>query len=183
MLVCRGPTRKETKLSEAQSYANLIAENEYFGLLPQEIAETSTLIEDRALDSYQNILFSLTLFHSTFHCWPTHLTLISHAFKKHRLLDLHCGAIGFDVRRVRFVGIDPEGYDDEGDDGVRRAEEEWREDGHGRGEGLRGKRERRNVWGVWQGAFAEGVDEKGGLVTAGEGEEEILVDDTPRPWS
>lgn len=37
-----GPTRKETPLSEARSYANLAAANDYFGLLPDTGDTAST---------------------------------------------------------------------------------------------------------------------------------------------
>lgn len=170
-------------MSEAQSYADLAAANDFFGHSTSISSAPPFLIEHRALDSYHNILFSLTLFYKTFQAWPSHLTIISHAFKKPRLLDHHCIAIGFELDRVSFIGIDPPGLD-EGDDGIAKAVEEWREDPHGRGEKLKGKRMRRNPWGKWQGIFddEEGKLNHGGLVTFGNGDEETLVDDAARPW-
>ncbi|ERS99387.1 uncharacterized protein SPSK_04457 [Sporothrix schenckii 1099-18] len=140
-----GPTRKETPLSEARSYANLAAANDYFGLLPdagdaqqqkQEGAHPLSpiplhrriLVEEQALDSYYNILFSLVAFWRHVHelaastaaassplpassAWPARLTIVSHAFKLSRLVDCHCGpdAIGFlpIETRVAFIGINP----------------------------------------------------------------------------
>ncbi|KEY72140.1 hypothetical protein S7711_00151 [Stachybotrys chartarum IBT 7711] len=183
-----GPTRPETPLSEAQSYADLAAAHSHFHQLPRPGA---ILIEDRALDSYHNILFSLTLFHATFAAWPRRITVVSHAFKRPRLVDGHCAAIGFPPTRVAFVGVDPPGMAGgglgEAWKGVGRAVDDWSRDPHGRGPTLRGKRRGRNPWGVWQGVWGAEVDEevkrRSGLVVAGKGEEETLVDDAAKPWT
>lgn len=184
-----GPTRKETELSEAQSYANIAAENNHWDLLPDGIASDQILIEDRALDSYHNVLFSLTLFYSRFHTWPSQITIVSHAFKKERLIDGHCAAIGFPLDRVNFIGIDPPGMTaavngvrvgdgkEEALKGVGLAMGEWREDPHGRGESLAGKRRKRNPWNIKQSVFVEDGD-TGGLVIVGE----VLDEQAPRPW-
>jgi hypothetical protein len=196
---CSGPTRKETFLSEAQSYSNLVAVHNLFGhnfinklnSKPQTISEvisSKILIENRALDSYHNVLFSLTLFYSRFGAWPLSLTIVSHNFKRPRFIDGHCAAIGFPLERTRFVGIDPPGMvngeNEAAMKGVGQAVDEWTADPHGRGEKLAGKRAKRNPWAVWQGVFEKETDEssKGGLVTKGQGEMETLVDDAPRPW-
>lgn len=120
------------------------------------------LLEERALDSYHNILFSLTLFRDHFgQRWPAQVTIVSHAFKEARIMK-HVRAIGFPVERVRFVGIDPETMQTGTEtgtgtgpvwEGVAQAERDWDEDPRGKGEKLAGKRARRNVWGVWQGVF------------------------------
>jgi hypothetical protein len=146
------------------------------------------LIEARALDSYHNVLFSLTLFYAQFGAWPTHTTIVSHAFKRERLVDLHCHA-ALDFRRVTYVGVDPPiaADKDAAMAGVAKARDEWLADLHGRGGRLKGKRQRRNPWGVWQGVFGEGVGVdvrmRSGLVTEGEGDEETVVDEAPKPWA
>lgn len=211
-----GPTRLETKISEAQSYANLAVCNQHWNLLPDSIPPTTIstptptaaaaaaknpraenefkiLIEDRALDSYHNVLFSLTLFYSKFGTWPARMTLVSHDFKRQRLVDGHCTAIGFPLNRVSFVGIDPPGManagagDGEKKDairGVAQAEDDWLADPHGRDRKLARKRAIRNPWAVDQSVFGDrGVGETGGLVMRGDGWEETLVDDAPRPWA
>ena len=63
--------------------------------------------EEIAVDSYQNLLFSLLHFYSTLHEWPKHITLVSHDFKKRRFIELHCPAIRWPVERFTFIGIDP----------------------------------------------------------------------------
>ncbi|UNI20946.1 hypothetical protein JDV02_006988 [Purpureocillium takamizusanense] len=223
-------TRPETQLSEAQSYANVAAQNRYFGhlILPGSESESSPariLLEERALDSFSNVLFSLTLFRARVGAWPAALTVVGHAFKRPRM-EAHVAAVGFPAARTRHVGVDPpaigrvlvaaaaaaaavataatagrdagggaEGEDGEGEDekgedprhhpvvrGIRNAEREWRDDPHGRGESLAGKRRGRNVWAAWQGVFERDVTDRGGLETVGEGEEERLVDEARRPW-
>jgi len=182
-MFCSGPTREEIRLSEAQSYANIVQANDYFGHSDIMPSTPSFLIEDRALDSYHNVLFSLTLFYSHYKAWPSHLTIVSHAFKKPRLVDHHCTAIGFSLDEVSFIGIDPPGLDT-ADVGIGKALKEWKEDPHGRGDSLRGKRQRRNPWNRRQSIFDEENEhsDRGGLVTMGHSDEETLVDDAPRPW-
>jgi len=163
-----GPTRKETTLSEARSYHNLAVANNYFGLLgnADPVAPSRILLEERALDSYYNILFSIVEFWRTHAVWPKHLTLVSHAFKQTRLVDGHCAAIGFPLHRVTFVGIDPPGVEDldrsrEGQvsdkasamRGVQLTMGQWEIDPHGVGEELARKRRQRNCWGADQRLF------------------------------
>lgn len=181
----RGPTRKETRLSEAQSYAAIAAENEHWGFLPNP-ASAEVLLEERALDSYHNVLFSLTRFYSQFQTWPSHISIISHGFKRERLVDGHCTAIGFPIERVTFVGIDPPamaaGDKQEAMKGVGLAMGEWRNDPHGRGESLAGKRARRNPWVVEQTVFAQKCEDRGGLGLKVLGGVEVLDEDEPKPW-
>ena len=188
-----GPTKKETSLSEAQSYANLAEAHNYWGLIPKSSAlQARILIEDRALDSYHNILFSLTLFHATYKQWPARLTIVSHGFKQPRLVGGHCSALGLLGRRgrsprtaVSYDGIDQPGRGAASAAGVARAEGEWAADPHGRGAGLRGKREARNPGGTWQGVFPEGVEggDRGGLRTRGVGADETVVEEERMPWA
>ncbi|KAG8677489.1 hypothetical protein FPOAC2_03597 [Fusarium poae] len=160
-------TRKETQISEAAGYKNIAAANDYWGLLPDEKSRDAVLLEERALDSYHNILFSRSLIYSRFKTWPTHITVVSHGFKKERLIDGHCSAIGLNLDRVNFIGIDPPGMiaaskDQDKEDamkGVGLALGEWKDDPHGTGEVLAGKRARRNPWGVWQGHFTQDFDQ------------------------
>lgn len=63
--------------------------------------------ETHATDSYQNLLFSILHFHTLTSSYPTHITLISHAFKRARFLDLHCPAILWPLSKLTYIGIDP----------------------------------------------------------------------------
>jgi dihydrofolate synthase len=194
-----GPTDASTPLSEARSYANLAAANSYWGLLgtlpePSTNAAHSHPLspiplhphvecEERALDSYQNILFSIIQFWRITSRWPSSLTIVSHAFKQRRIVEAHCNAIAFPLEKVQFVGLNPPGVP-----GVVGREEdvvnEWLKDPQGQSHSLKSKRARRNQWGVSQSLFLS-VDERqrSGLATKSlEDGEEILVEGGTRPW-
>ncbi|KAL2266278.1 hypothetical protein VTJ83DRAFT_5630 [Remersonia thermophila] len=205
-----GPTRKETRLSEARSYYNVAVANGYFGLLPSPatpdaLLNSRILLEERALDSYANILLSLITFWRHHAGWPTRLTIVSHGFKRDRLVNGHCAAIGFPLERVWFVGINPPGVDEDGQGvvisgggvaagdkekaeamkGVQLALGQWKDDPHGVGKELAGKRTARNCWGVDQKLFCDeeerarsGVD-----VRTLEDGSEALVEGGRRPWA
>lgn len=160
-------------------------QNACFGLLDPPVTDADMMLEERALDSYHNVLFSLSLFYARFQRWPRHVVVVSHAFKRPRMLEGHCAAIGFPPDRVSFVGVDPPCLEGKPGvvAGVAEAEADWGRDPHGKGQRLAAKRARRNVWGAWQGVFEEGTEDadKGGLQTAGEGASEVIVDGE-RPW-
>ena len=185
----RGPTRKETRLSEAQSYANLAAANSFFGIIPGS-AHDRVVCEERALDSYSNVLFSLVQFWRDHgNIWPAQVTIVSHAFKRERLVDCHCGAVGFPLDRVSFVGVDPPGMVDGSNDaavkGVAEAVTQWMEDPHGRGELLAGKRRKRNPWNVSQLLFESDAERQRSGVRSEirEDGQEYLTDGSSQPWS
>ncbi|KAK2062183.1 DUF218 domain-containing protein [Colletotrichum caudatum] len=210
-----GPTRKETRLSEAESYAKLASANAYFGIFPSSSLDialfTSRIHTDAlALDSYHNVLHSLLLFRRIHASWPRTLTVVSHAFKKPRIVHGHCAAIGFPLERVHFIGIDPPGMraanaaaataddDDEHQGnteasdgekagaiaGVQRAVDEWSQDPHGVGTSLAGKRRARNPWGLDDRLFAS-VEERArsGVATRIVAGHEALAEDAKRPWA
>ncbi|KAI2466431.1 hypothetical protein F4781DRAFT_434404 [Annulohypoxylon bovei var. microspora] len=183
-----GPTRKETCLSEAQSYANLSSANAYFGILSEAEVTGRVSCEERALDSYYNVLFSLVKFWETYGTWPRKLTLVSHAFKRERLVDCHCGAIGFPLDRVDFVGVDPPGMIDGSNQaaikGIVEAITQWKEDPHGKGELLASKRDKRNPWGISQTLFADENDRiRSGVQSTPVKEGEQLIEEVSQPWS
>ncbi|KAI2630139.1 DUF218 domain-containing protein [Xylaria nigripes] len=184
-----GPTRSETRLSEASSYANLTAANSYFQILTEEAACTRILKEERALDSYSNVLFSIVQFWSTYGIWPAKLSIVSHAFKRERLVDCHCSAIRFPLGRVNFVGLDPPGMLDGSNraalPGVVDAVVQWKDDPHGTGKILFSKRMRRNPWGVSQTLFATEEDRNRSGIRSRilEDGQECLIDGVSQPWS
>ncbi|KAI1824336.1 FolC bifunctional protein [Xylaria intraflava] len=184
-----GPTRYETRLSEAGSYANLAAANAYFQILPEETASPRILSEERALDSYSNVLFSITQFWSNYGAWPTRLTIVSHAFKRERLIGCHCEAICFPLDRVNFVGVDPPGMMDGSNEaairGAVEAVNQWKQDPHGMGDILSSKRIRRNPWGVPQALFSTEDDRgRSGIRSHGfKDQQEYLEPGVLQPWS
>ncbi|KAL8713760.1 MAG: hypothetical protein Q9220_002286 [cf. Caloplaca sp. 1 TL-2023] len=165
-----GPTKPHiTARSEGESYLALARANTYFSLPPP--SPTHNITHDpHSTESYQNLLFSLLVFRRHTSRYPTHITLISHLFKKRRYKDLHLRAIRWPPERVTYVGINPP--DDVSP--TRKLEEDervkgygaWEGDLYGCGEYVRGVRERRG----WR-------EEKMGEVIEGlEGEEREMVD-------
>ncbi|KAL8681466.1 MAG: hypothetical protein Q9186_002412 [Xanthomendoza sp. 1 TL-2023] len=120
-------------------------------------------------DSFQNTLFPLLLFRRLYSTNPTHITIISHAFKRPRFLDLHIPAICWPIRKFTFIGIDPpESVTPKAvlEEGERmRGYGVWKGDLYGVGEVLEGKRRGRG----WEARKVEEV--LGGL----EGEEREVV--------
>ncbi|CAK7263008.1 hypothetical protein SEPCBS57363_000349 [Sporothrix epigloea] len=218
-----GPTLSETPLSEARSYANLAAANDYFGLLTHEMTTTITaavagaaahplhdriLVEEQALDSYYNILFSLVAFWRRVGAWPARVTIVSHAFKRSRLVDDHCGSGAIAIlpldQRVSFIGINPPNLPAEfggassaastavvSEDkskamqGAHDVLGHWATDPHGVGHLLAGKRRARNPWKCDQRLFVNDTErQRSGLLTrlVG-GDMEAIAEGSPRPWN
>lgn len=151
------------------------------------MSKSRILVEDRALDSYYNVLFSVVLFWRVHHVWPQHLTIVSHGFKRRRLVDLHCAAIGFPHARVSFLGTGPPQASEEKSQamaGIAEAEGGWSDDPHGTGEMLASKRRKRNVWVVEQKLFVDDEERKrSGLKTEHLSDgTEALVRTAPKPW-
>ncbi|ROV92757.1 hypothetical protein VMCG_09070 [Cytospora schulzeri] len=207
LVLSGGPTVLSTPISEGRSYANLAAANNYWDLLSSESTSASeatfsaslfnplhplspmplhprVLVEERALDSYQNILFSIIHFWRSTSRWPGYLTVVSHQFKRRRLTEAHCTAVAFPLDRVSFVGINPPGVPEV----VGREQDavaEWIADPQGISESLRTKRQGRNKWDVAQTLFYDDEERaKSGVETIllDGGREEILVDGGLRPW-
>lgn len=142
-------------------------------------------VEERALDSHQNILFSVVQFwRNCGSIWPSRLTVVSHAFKRRRLTDEHCAAISFPLEHVDFIGINPPTVPPVLPQ-EEAAVEVWRGDPHGLAEPLREKRRARNRWGVDQTLFlSDDERRRSGIKTEliDDGKEEVLVDGGLRPW-
>lgn len=144
---CRGPTRKETRQSEAASYLALAKENGFFGIFPTKWngdgqngegeggeyeCEEHIHLEKRAMDSFQNVLFCLTDYAARYGggrrelgLGLEHVTIVSHGFKRERFMGDHVKRVGWDAdgTRTTFVGLDPEYMGSEGEAEKRRAEQ------------------------------------------------------------
>jgi hypothetical protein len=99
-------TRPEIDRSEAQSYLDLCVSNDFWGLITGEDVKGRILVEEQALDSFANVLFSILRFWRETGRFPEKVTIVSHAFKKDRFVELHIPAIRFPRERVVFLGID-----------------------------------------------------------------------------
>ena len=103
-------------------------------------------VEPHATDSYQNLLFSVFVFIAHTGHPPCHVTLVSHAFKEKRFVEMHCPAIRWPLDRFTFVGVGMD-KDEEGqaqiERGEKRAIESWKGDPYGVDKSLEGKRRER----------------------------------------
>ncbi|KIW74813.1 hypothetical protein Z517_11583 [Fonsecaea pedrosoi CBS 271.37] len=173
ILVFSGAATKpdKTPITEGDGYLNVAIEHGLFGL-DNNSTTIPTLrqrifVDRYATDSYQNILCSLVQFPlfvrqllseqqqqqhgqaATKAPFPTKLTIVSHAFKRARFLDLHLPALGFPPASAStvFIGINPPftatklAEIEEGD--RLRGYGAWEKDLYGAGEGLSQKREKR----------------------------------------
>lgn len=191
-------TRRETEVSEAASYLALARENRFWGITEEEEARERVILEEQALDSFGNLVFSVLAFWKRTGVWPRQITIVSHAFKRERFMALHVPALRIPLEKVDYVGINP-GYMEEGSgewdevraDEVRRGEREkglvvWRDDRVGMGQVLRMKRRDRNHWKVGQLFFASEEERarsgvRSEIIDLGDGLEETLKDE-PQPW-
>jgi len=67
-----------------------------------------TTTENHALDSFQNLLFSIARFHEYTGRYPAHITVVGYNMKRRRFSDLHRSAIRWPDASFDYVGIDPE---------------------------------------------------------------------------
>jgi len=156
------------------------------------------MLEEQALDSFANLVFSVILFWKKTRGWPEMITIVSHAFKEARFMELHVSTMKWPREKMRFVGVDPEymvegssEFDAERRESVRIGEmergfKEWDSDPTGKGEILSGKRRGRNPWMVGQLLFeSEEEREKSGVKSELLGKyeviEELLVEGR-QPW-
>lgn len=194
-------TSRETQKSEASSYLDLCLSNQFWGIVKEGEWEGRVLVEEQALDSFANILFSLLLFWKRTRTWPEKITIISHAFKRERFMELHIPALRFPLSKVGFLGIDPgymdpcsSEYDEARAEEVRRGSREngyaeWERDPLGTGKVLSGKRRGRNPWAVSQKWFEEenergisGVKSRGVGNESEDGAEEEFLSSERQPW-
>ncbi|KAG5638800.1 hypothetical protein H0H81_010029 [Sphagnurus paluster] len=100
-----GQTRSTSTTTEGESYMRLALAADVFqtGSLPFQRATT----EDHALDSYQNLLFSIARFHEYTGRYPTKITIVGYEFKRARFTDLHRAALRWPIEQFQYIGVDP----------------------------------------------------------------------------
>ena len=81
-----GVTKRQTSLSEAQSYLNGAKYCQWIG------PDVSWLLEEFALDSPTNVVYSLARFYQEFSCFPSRVVVSGFEFKRRRYC-LHWSAI------------------------------------------------------------------------------------------
>ncbi|KAL1942133.1 hypothetical protein VTO73DRAFT_6663 [Trametes versicolor] len=105
-----GQTRPSSTTTEAESYMRLAHVSDLLPTLgPSALLRATT--ENHALDSYQNLLFSVARFHEYTGRWPARITVVGYAMKRRRFTELHRAALRWPEARFAYVGIDAEGED------------------------------------------------------------------------
>lgn len=98
-----GQTRKPTHLTEAQSYLSLAFASNLLPSTPFPFERATT--EDYALDSYQNLLFSIARFKERTGRYPRRVTVVGFGVKRARFEKLHAHALRWKGEFV-YVGVD-----------------------------------------------------------------------------
>jgi len=102
-------------LTEAQSYWSLAEQRQWFGF---ENARPRSFTEEFAMDSFQNLLFSICRFREITGNYPRKITVISYEFKRRRFVTEHRRALSYPSKFFEFEGIDGDldlsAFDDSG---------------------------------------------------------------------
>ncbi|KAK3628772.1 hypothetical protein LTR22_022215 [Elasticomyces elasticus] len=105
LLVFSGGRTAIDDQSEAQGYFQVYQSLIQSGQL-REVAHPCSL-DDYATDSYQNLLFSILRYRQHMGRYPEYVTVVTHAFKERRFLELHAKAIKWPSSRIRVQGFNP----------------------------------------------------------------------------
>ncbi|KAG6886305.1 hypothetical protein C0993_006715 [Termitomyces sp. T159_Od127] len=100
-----GQTRATSTTTEAESYMRLALAADVFLSNVTPFVRATT--EDHALDSYQNLLFSIARFHEYTGRYPTKITVVGYEFKQARFTDLHRRALRWPMENFQYIGVDP----------------------------------------------------------------------------
>ncbi|KIP04002.1 hypothetical protein PHLGIDRAFT_76671 [Phlebiopsis gigantea 11061_1 CR5-6] len=105
-----GQTKKVSTTTEGESYLRLAHAS---SLLPSPTNEhfPRATTEDNALDSFQNLLFSIARFHEYTGHYPSQITIVGFEIKRRRFTELHRAALRWPEEHFHYVGIDVEGED------------------------------------------------------------------------
>ncbi|KAG6857773.1 hypothetical protein H0H87_004189 [Tephrocybe sp. NHM501043] len=103
-----GQTRSTTTTTEAESYMRLALAADVFHTNYAPFNRSTT--ENHALDSYQNLLFSIARFHEYTGRYPTKITVVGYEFKRARFADLHRSALRWPLDNFDYIGVDPSSH-------------------------------------------------------------------------
>ncbi|KAI0295861.1 hypothetical protein B0F90DRAFT_1637318 [Multifurca ochricompacta] len=97
-----GYTSLLSATSEAESYLRFARVT---GLIPPSDSFTRVTTEDAALDSFQNVLFSIARFREITGAYPHRITVVGHDFKRRRFEQLHRLALRWPNLHFTYDGI------------------------------------------------------------------------------
>lgn len=102
LLFSGGKTQTQVDTTEAESYQRVGS------IINHDSSVTARChVETHATDSLQNLLFSILRFKQLTGSYPAQVTVITHAFKELRFLELHGPAIKYPAGSLRVFGINP----------------------------------------------------------------------------
>lgn len=104
-----GQTRLQSIMTEAQSYLRLALLGDPTSS-SQDVSGRLTT-EDFALDSFQNLLFSIARFKEFTGRYPDRVSIVGYEFKKSRFEKLHRTAIRWPETKFAYYGINPDDLD------------------------------------------------------------------------
>lgn len=135
-------------LSEATSYYLVSRACGWFGA--GDAVATRAFTEERARDSYENVLFSIARFRELTGSVPRHLTVVGYAFKRDRFEREHVPALRWPADRFAYEGTPAASAEREKTSGEREAgvREAFARDPYGCGAELGGKRASRDPFAV-----------------------------------
>ncbi|KAF8893926.1 hypothetical protein BD779DRAFT_1504241 [Infundibulicybe gibba] len=102
-----GQTRLSSTTTEAESYLRLAVNANLFQTLASVPHFPRATTEDHALDSFQNLVFSIARFREYVGRYPENITVIGYEFKRQRFTDLHRAALRWPQDRFHYIGVDP----------------------------------------------------------------------------
>ncbi|GAA5922133.1 hypothetical protein JCM3775_003502 [Rhodotorula graminis] len=152
-----GQTRPTSDLTEGQSYARLAKLGNLYQQFMSDDERRSIVsaggdfdrvtTENFALDSMENVLFSIARFKEFTGHYPTFITVVGYGMKHRRFTDVHRAAVRWPLSAWKYVGIDNEG-DTAGDYAGERKYglEPFLADTYGCHGGLLAKRRKRNPY-------------------------------------
>jgi hypothetical protein len=101
-----GQTRPAATITEGESYLQLALLADVFRTPSSSVIRATS--ENYALDSYQNLLFSIARFHEYTGRYPQKITVVGYEIKRRRFMDLHREAIRWPKENFVYIGIDPD---------------------------------------------------------------------------
>jgi len=109
LLFSGGKTQTQVDTTEAESYQRVssIMNDWQNDEHDNNSVSSRCVVETHATDSLQNLLFSILRFRHLTGTYPAQVTVITHAFKELRFLELHAPAIKYPASRLRVLGLNP----------------------------------------------------------------------------
>lgn len=101
-----GQTRRFSTTTEAESYFRLALSLDLFSTSTRPPFVRATT-ETFAMDSFQNLLFSLARFHEMTGRYPSRITVVGYEMKRRRFEQLHRAALRIPRQAFHYVGLEP----------------------------------------------------------------------------